>query len=107
MTKQEKISYLAGFLDGDGHFRCQDTVNGRGKHYHYTMIIGTNTNKDIMNWLKDNFGGTIAKKYNVKEGHKPCWFWRLQGKKAVHLMNEMLPYLIVRKEQAIKALCNS
>ena len=104
MTKKEKLIYLAGMIDGDGHFCKPDTVNGRGEHHKYTRIIVVNTNIELIDWIKHNFEGNAYVYKKKVFNHKRMGRWSLQGTKATKLIARLLPYLIVRKQQALQAL---
>lgn len=94
MTREEQIIYLAGIVDGEGHFYKPDTVNGRGEHHRYSRINVVQKDKRLLEWIKARFGGSIstARKSQVSE-------WSLQGKKAESLARELQPFLIVKDEQ--------
>ena len=90
----DKIAYLAGIVDGEGHFYKPNTINGRGEKHKYSRIRVAQKDKRLLFWIKDNFGGNIstATKSQVSS-------WTLQGKKAEDLARELQPYLIVKQEQ--------
>lgn len=50
--------------------------------------------------IKDNFGGWI------ESGGKSCRRWVLRGKKAELLAREMLPYLVVKRQDVVELLNN-
>ena len=105
MTKRERLIYLAGFLDGDGHFYKPMTVNGRGVKKRYTRVVGIQAREhkgeptNVLGWCKKHFGGSVHWYPSTNNGR-----WSLQGKGAVELIGELLPYLIVKKQQATDAL---
>lgn len=94
MTKNEKLAYLAGFTDGEGHFYKPLTTNGRGDKHRYSRIRITQKDITPLKWIKARFGGSIA-----LNKHTGCSNWTLQGKKAEELARKLQPYLIVKKEQ--------
>jgi hypothetical protein len=101
MTKLDKLIYLAGFLDGDGHFYKPMTVNGRGYKHPYVRIVASQAKRHratgrtyVLEWIKRHFGGSL---YWYKGG---VGRWALTGSKAVKLTTRLLPYLIVKRTQA-------
>jgi len=101
MTHKEKIIYLAGITDGEGHFCRPLTVNGQGKKYYYPRLIIVQKDIELIEWLKKNFGGCINFVENETGGY---YRWSLQGKKVKELAKQMFPYLIVKREQVKRVL---
>ena len=84
------IRYLAGFFDGEGCIHIA-TVKSRCS---LRAQVGNNR-VDVLNIFKDIFGGTIhaPKGYNFSE-------WRITGTGVEGFLEAMLPYLILKKEEA-------
>jgi len=57
--EKEKIIYLAGIVDGEGHFYKPLTVNGKGKKYYYSRLVVVQKEPELIEWLKENFGGNL------------------------------------------------
>ena len=102
MTQNETFAYLAGIIDGEGCVSIRKTFQ-YGKHYYYKPMIEVGmTVKSPIQLLYDIFGGSAW--YEVpKNGGK--WQnqhkWRVTGKGVLPVINAILPYLIVKKAQAI------
>src|SRR3989344_3618210 len=96
MTEREKIIYLAGITDGEGHFYYPATRNGRGELHHYPRLVIIQKDFELIRWLKANYGGCVTHGNNETGGY---YRWQLQGKKVKELANLMLPYLIVKRGQ--------
>ena len=88
-------SYLAGFIDGEG---CIGFTQCRGNLV--PRLVITNTNLDIIEALKEQFGGyiTIPKKYN--SSWKQGYHWTLTGNKAVDLLDKCIKHLKIKTSQA-------
>ncbi|OIN89077.1 hypothetical protein CO019_01060 [Candidatus Berkelbacteria bacterium CG_4_9_14_0_2_um_filter_42_30] len=94
-----KFSYLAGIIDGEGHFHRPLIKNGRGVGYFYPRLIVCNTNHELMTWLKENFGGSIAM-VKPKIDHRKIYYrWVLQGTTVKMIAKKVLPFLIVKRGQ--------
>jgi len=101
-----KYGYLAALIDGEG---CLSIGAGRRKKWgvvNYNPVISiANTNLEVIQWLEDNFG---HKSYNQKPQtprSKPSKSWRILSKKGIEvLLLAVLPYLIIKRKQAITLL---
>ena len=91
---KSKLNYVAGFFDGEGYIAI--TKN-------YQLRIGvSNTNRDILEWLKIHFGGTIQKRpwrHCEAKTHKPAYLWRLGAHQSINLLKQIYPYLKLKRLQ--------
>lgn len=95
-TKDEaELAYLAGIIDGEG---CIGVAKRR-----YVRLRVSNTNFDLIQWLYQKFGGSIWN-VKVKGNRRAQKCWTLKAKKATDLLECVLPYLIIKEEQAQLAL---
>lgn len=89
-----EFPYLAGILDGDGNVSiCGPQL----------MVKVTNTNLPVLLRIRETFGGTVGeKKTHQKDGYvrRRCWHWYMYRKEAAQLLVAMMPYLVLKKEQA-------
>lgn len=95
-------AYLAGIIDGEGSIGT--TKTGTPRHIVIRVVIA-NTNVHLLDRLQIDFGGT----FSVRErGHQPGWkpFASLAwtGRGAESILKRVLPYLIVKRAQALIAL---
>jgi hypothetical protein len=91
-----KLSYLAGLIDGEGYLKLE-------KHGSVRITIGM-TSRAIMYWLKAEFGGTLSQERILPSG-KRWYVWRLNGTlEVVRLLIEVSPYLILKRCVAVKLL---
>jgi len=101
--------YLAGMLDADGSIIMMRRERN-DKIFYDTFIQVTNTNKDLMDWLVENFGGyyrdeTKYKKNEVLTHKKPIYSWRLQRTRdLVPILKLVIPYLIIKKDKGMRVL---
>jgi len=99
----DKYSYLAGIIDGEGHIHKPLIKNGRGEGHYYARIIVVNTNKDLINWLKSEFGGSIATS-KARGSSQTSYRWTVQGKAAESLGRIVQPLLICKKDQITRII---
>jgi hypothetical protein len=87
-------SWLAGFIDGEG---CIGT-NGKSKQIRITIA---NTNKEVLLLIQKLYGGCLVTQKHTKH---PDWktAYRLSwsSKKALSVLYDVLPYLILKQSQA-------
>lgn len=97
------FEYLAGLIDGEGYISLRPSNKGKYRKY-YPRIQVTNTYKPILDLLVEELGGTITPKRNKNPNWKEGYDWRLHGDAARKLLQDLLPYLIIKKEAAIITL---
>lgn len=95
-----ELAYLAGLIDGEGHFYKPMAKNGRGEAYASPRVLFVqseqNHGKELCEWAKHIWGGNVS---HTKTG---LYRWQLQGRAAVALAKELQPYLIVKREQVMR-----
>src|SRR5262252_6776146 len=89
------LAYTAGFLDGEGHVG----MTKWGTSWLPVLII-TNTDRRVIDWLVERYGGKVYIHDRRNSVHKPRFNWRLVGKHATTLLEQVLPYLILKRQQA-------
>jgi len=108
-------SYLAGFFDGEGCIHIADFMYpykkpDRMQQVYRLDIHITQTDLAMAKWLVEHFGGvyyTIESnnKNNARKNWSTPYRWVPKGKKnKEELLLGMLPYLIIKREQALVAL---
>lgn len=109
ITIQEKIAYMAGLIDGEGCICMTKGLSSRkasGVTYKVRLTI-CNTSIVLLDWLVANFGGNYTAK-PIKKGmelkHSKSYNWNIHCEKAGHVLEMVLPYLVVKKQQAILVL---
>ena len=101
---KDKIIYLAGIVDGEGHFYRPLCHSGKGHPFYQARIVVVNTHKPLMDWLTDNFGGYVTPLKKHQPHHKQSYQWVISSSKACILASWLNPYLIVKKEQVKRIL---
>lgn len=104
--KEKNWSYLAGLFDGEGCISICTNNTHTGTGYVFCIQI-TNTNQKLMKWLIEHFGGVYYSQDGTsRPAHwKPSFRWRVKGRKnEEEFLLGVLPYLVVKREQALLAL---
>ena len=97
-----KIAYLAGFIDGEGTIRLRLYKQKRD----YPCISIANTNYESIQWVKENFGGSIRTRPR-KPPRKEIYTWNIENEREIlKLLKVLTPYLIIKKENALLVLDN-
>jgi hypothetical protein len=101
MSDKAKFGYLAGILDGEG---CLTIGAGRretGVINYNPIVLVQNTSRELIEWLQSRFGGQVYLSKKETEKTKTAWMWRITQKKAIeNLLLAVLPYLVIKREQA-------
>ena len=108
--------YLAGFFDGEGcvgiyERSVANSGQGAVNPYCSLTVCISNTNHEVLAHIQKTCGGIITNGSQdwyppLKGGglRKTLWRWSAQSREGAHLLKAMLPYLIVKREQALVAL---
>jgi len=99
--------YLAGFVDGEGYLGILKIKKGEKKdwssanaHYFKPVIKIANTDKAIIQWLYDSYGGSFEMRLG-KGNSKTSYCWSL---KSVYQLEKFIraikPFLRIKQEQA-------
>jgi hypothetical protein len=107
----EQSAYLAGLFDGEGCiiiYARKTYASLKGKTTpHHLLITLTNTHEGLMKWLHQTYGGYVwaYKRPNPATPNRSrSWKWSAMSNQAAFLLKAMLPYLIIKHEQALVAL---
>lgn len=91
------LDYVAGIIDGEGTItlsRMRKTDKWR------TPVVSvSSTTIEILNALVAVFGGHICKHKIYKAHHLPSFSWRVEGRKAVTLCEQLKLRLLVPSKQ--------
>lgn len=103
---QLSLEWIAGFFDGEGCFHLgKQTKNGK-EHPKFTVIIGQSgdNGKRVLEQIQKQLGGNLylhlspGQHKAKKEAYKLYW----NAKEALVLIDAILPYLVLKKEEAQK-----
>jgi len=101
-----KYAFLAGLIEGDGCIAFvvyrRPKLRWRATFGVYTCVV--NTKREMLDFLKQNFGGSITGWQPKGENKSFTYSWRITGKKAKFVLLQIYPYLITKKLQAKLAI---
>ena len=112
MTNSEELAYLAGFFDGEGSIGVYESmVKNRPSATTRSLVqalrIGVaGTHRESIARLQRRWGGTMVpeNRRTLLPNHKLTWYWTVTGSRAKTVLEQLLPYLSVKREQAALAL---
>lgn len=102
----EDISYLAGFIDGEGCFYIGYIWHkNRYSAYHYVTVLKiSNNDTDTLKWIHEKFGGRIDlqhKKTKSADRNFITYNILFTGNQLTDLTDLLIPYLRNKKPQAL------
>lgn len=100
MVEEWKIAYFAGIIDGEGSIIIakQAIRKGRKNHTYSLRISVVNSNRILLEWVRDNFGGSIHPLINKKTG-KAYYQWIVGQGDTYNLLQKIKPYTVIKKDQ--------
>lgn len=105
-----RYAYLAGFIDGEGCIRITKTkiqdAARRRTHAYFLWMTAANTCEAVIRAIREEFGGDVAdtRKYKKNPNWANSWRWRITGPRCAKIIERMLPFLIVKRNEALVAL---
>jgi hypothetical protein len=102
MTREVQVAYAAGFFDGEGHIRIQ-SHSKRGSYM--LSVSAVQATPYPLPLFVELFGGTMKKRLLNYRGTKRALFtWQTSSACAERALREMMPFLIVKRDEAEVAL---
>lgn len=93
-------AYAAGFFDAEGSV----SIVGGGKTYNLLVSVA-NTARDILDRFSERFCGAVYVKDRTPKrdgfNRRVAWNWHASCKTADKFLESILPYLVVKKDQAL------
>jgi len=100
-----ELSYLAGILDGEGSISILPRKVRGGDTDYFLRIQVVNTHLPMLQWLEERYGGGVCKKGKPPHAHhRQGYIWALHARAAGRLLEMILPYLVIKSEQAAAAI---
>lgn len=98
----EKLSYLAGIIDGEGsisiEIQSQSIRHNRKCDYYSLRLLIINTNIPMLEWVQKNFGGSISLHSKPRENRRDCYRLSLFSHKAAQLLEACKTYMIIKRK---------
>ena len=99
------IAYIAGLFDGEGNIMINKVIKNK-KTYYFLSINITNVNLDSLEYVKKifNIGSISIGNRKRKNNHRVVYKLRIYSNEASFFLEKILPFLIIKKEQALLAI---
>jgi hypothetical protein len=91
MQDQIIYAYAAALMDGEGTISL---MKNRSNERRTVILEMSSTTIELLQFMKDHFGGTICNKLHKIERYKQAWRWKLVGPKALSALEQFVPYLL-------------
>lgn len=109
MQDQLFLAWAAGFFDGEGCVLVEMSKEKGCRHGVRTSLHATVTQTSLpcLQLLLERFGGGIATaEHKTPTGRRWAvqYRWSVRNENALSFLNEILPYVVVKKEQVQAAL---
>lgn len=96
------LAYCAGLIDGEGSISSSAS---RKCPSNYRIIVSISMcNPDGLEVLSATFGGTVKLEKRKTVTGKPVYSWVCYCRNAAHVLESVLPFLKVKKKQALVAI---
>ncbi len=101
--KDTELAYLAGLIDGEGSI-CISFRRWKkyGEVQTRASLVVYNTDLRMLTWIKERAGGMI---YAINRKGSPDWrpsgHWRASELQAELLIEKLMPFLVIKKDQAL------
>lgn len=109
MNHREKLAYLAGIIDGEGSimlWKSEIDPSRRGQ-FNLRVNIST-TDKCLMVWLFENFGGRFYEMNAPSRKSNPNWkqqyIWEVKRPEMLKFLKNIHPFLVIKKERCEVAI---
>jgi hypothetical protein len=99
-------AYLAAIIDGEGSVALKDRRATRpGASRPSVSLSVSNTYLPLMEWIKKKTAvGHVSKQRSNELGKKQCYVWRVASRSAVLVLQQVIPYMLEKKQRAIAAV---
>jgi len=97
--------YIAGFIDGEGYLSILKLKRKTARNgYWFQPVIKVSQTQDhsyILQMIHCQYGGHFNKRRVYKDNSKPTFTLDIKGEEKIRkLLDDILPYLIIKKPQA-------
>lgn len=99
---EKELAYMAGIIDGEGTISIDYRFHRKNKSahkYHRPYLSVPNTDKRLIDWIHQRFSGCIAFRA-AKNNSRALYEWHAKTSDLEKILNALLPYLFLKKEQA-------
>lgn len=93
-----KISYLAGYIDGDGCFVVSKGIQNKKTIVYYYSIEICSVYKEIIEYFYREYGGSFWKRPEKRTDRKDLYVWSIKTKQSLVIARQVCKHLISKKQ---------
>jgi len=101
LVTETELAYAAGIVDGEGSV-C--LIRSRPGRFPSPQVSVCSTDRELVDWFKERFGGTIVCKKRRFAHHSDAYDWKLIDRNALRFLSMVRPYLTLNRKFARVAL---
>ena len=95
MISDAEAAYAAGILDGEGSISVTRNHTGR---WPSPQVSVASTDRELLEWLKLRFGGTITTKQPRKPEHSLSYDWKVTDRRSLRFLQRIRPFLVIKRK---------
>ena len=95
MATEAEIAYTAGLFDGEGSITLTPI---RSTRFPSPQVAVASNDREVLEWLKAQFGGSISTKQPRRPTHSVSYDWRLTDRRALGFLRQIRPYLKIQRK---------
>lgn len=100
LLSSTRLAYIAGLFDAEVGFGIHRYSTESQRHYYSLFLSYTKMERNILSYLSKIFGGKVRKLKDQPIYKHDMWQWQLSSREAYLALNEVYPYLRLKKEIA-------
>lgn len=98
------LAYLGGFVDGEGWIVQQKGGSTNASTYRLLQVgIGQNS-REVLDWICTYYGGKVYIRSPKHRSPNIGYQWQITGDTAAKFLEDIIPYLRIKREKGIKLL---
>jgi hypothetical protein len=97
LVTETELAYAAGIVDGEGSV-C--LIKSRPTRFPSPQVSVCSTDRELVEWFKTRFGGTIVLKRKRMAHHSDAYDWKLIDRNALRFLALVRPYLTIQRKVA-------
>lgn len=97
LLTETELAYAAGIVDGEGSVSF---IRSRPNRFPSPQVSVCSTDRELVEWFKERFGGTIVLKRKRMSHHADAYDWKLIDRNALRFLALIRPYLRIQRKIA-------
>ncbi len=97
MISDIEAAYAAGILDGEGSIVL---TRIRKTRWPSPIVSVVSTDRELLEWLRDRWGGCIIRKRTYAAHHTQSYVWSLTDRRALDFLRIIRPFLVINRKIA-------